>query len=106
MYPSLEIPGIDKWQIQSKGQVGYSTGKHASPQAIHPFKRRKTLEANVSNLTTVSSSVASDSSESNTNSCETSEDSFWKHQQTQESITLPMSQGSLLQAQSYQPIEQ
>ena len=31
-----------KLQIQSKGQVGYSTGRPASVKTIHPSKRRKT----------------------------------------------------------------
>ena len=56
-----------KQQIQSKDQVCYLTGKHARAQTSHPSKQRKTLEANVSNLATVSSSVASDSSKNSTN---------------------------------------
>ena len=68
------------------------------------------MEPNVSNLATTSSSVASDSSESSTNSCDTSEDSSWEDKGAPSTSTIkhnPMvSKGGLLQAQSYQPIEQ
>lgn len=70
-----EDKNLYELQIQSKGQVGYSTGKLASAQTIHPSKRRKTLEVDVSNSATASSSVALDSSETGTDSCDTSEDS-------------------------------
>ena len=62
-----ENKNLYKRQIQSKGQVGYSTGKRASAQTIHLSKRRKILEPNASNLATASSSVASYSSESSPN---------------------------------------
>ena len=67
-----------KRQIQSKDQVDYSTGKRASAQTTHPSKRGKALEANVSNLATASSSVASGSFETSTDVSDTSEDSFWE----------------------------
>ena len=67
-----------KLQIQSKGQVGYSTGKLASVQTIHPSKRRKTLEASAPNLATASSSVDLVSSESSSDSSDTSEESSWE----------------------------
>ena len=67
-----------KRQIQSKDLVGYSIDKRASAQTIHPSRRRKTLEAKVSNLAIARSSVASDSSKSSTNSCDTSKDSSWE----------------------------
>ena len=86
-----EDKNLYKRQIQSKGQVGYSTGKRACAQTIHPSKRRKTLEANVSNLATASSSVASDSSESSSNHVIPVKTVLGKtrlhHQQAQRSIT-------------------
>ncbi|QQP40599.1 Uncharacterized protein FKW44_014704, partial [Caligus rogercresseyi] len=70
-----EDKNLYELQMQSKGQVGYSTGKRASAQTIHPSKRRNTLDVDVSNSATESSSVALDSSETGTDSCDTSEDS-------------------------------
>ncbi|QQP39678.1 Uncharacterized protein FKW44_013477, partial [Caligus rogercresseyi] len=70
-----EDKNLYELQMQSKCQVGYSTGKRVSAQTIHPSKRRNTLEVDVSNPATKSSSVALDSSETGTDSCDTSEDS-------------------------------
>ncbi|QQP32953.1 Uncharacterized protein FKW44_024153 [Caligus rogercresseyi] len=70
-----EDKNLYELQMQSKGQVGYSTGKRASAQTIHPSKRRNTLEMDVSNSANESSSVVLDSSETGTDSCDTSEDS-------------------------------
>ncbi|QQP49929.1 Uncharacterized protein FKW44_010757, partial [Caligus rogercresseyi] len=70
-----EDKNLYELQMQSKGQVSYSTGKRASAQTIHPSKRRNTLEVDLSNAATESSSVALDSSETGTDSCDTSEDS-------------------------------
>ncbi|ELT91427.1 hypothetical protein CAPTEDRAFT_195363 [Capitella teleta] len=61
-----------KLQIETKGQVGYSTGKPASPLTIHPSKRRKPAEA---------SSSAQDCPKWDTVSCDssdTSEESDWE----------------------------
>ncbi|QQP52056.1 Uncharacterized protein FKW44_004064 [Caligus rogercresseyi] len=70
-----EDKNLYELQMQSKGQVGYSTGKRASAQTIPPSKRRNTLEVYVSNSATESSSVVLYSSETGTDSCDTSEDS-------------------------------
>lgn len=61
-----EDENLYKLQIESKGQVGYSTGKPASAKTIHPSKRRKTMEATVS---TPSSSAPPDCSGTSTDSC-------------------------------------
>ena len=42
-----EDENLYKLQIESKGQVGYSTGKRASAKTIHPSKRKKAVEATV-----------------------------------------------------------
>ncbi|QQP52448.1 Uncharacterized protein FKW44_004606, partial [Caligus rogercresseyi] len=47
-----EDKNLYELQMQSKGQIGYSTGKRASAQTIHPFKRRNTLEVDMSNSAT------------------------------------------------------
>lgn len=73
-----EDENLYRLQIESKGQVGYSTGKPASAKTIHPSKRRRTSEVNVSDSATACSSVASDSSETVTASCDSSEDSSWE----------------------------
>ena len=73
-----EDKDLCKLQIQSKGHVGYSTGKHAGVQTIHPYKRWKTPEAIASNTATANSSVALDSSWSSSNLSDISEDSSWE----------------------------
>ena len=88
---------------RAKDKLVISTGKHASKQTIHPSKLRKTLEANVSNLATTSSSIALDSSESSPKSCDTSEDSSWEDEaapSTNMKQNPTVSQGGLLQAQA------
>lgn len=70
-----EDENLYKLQIESKGQVGYSTGKPASAKTIHPSKRRKVMEATVSTLT---SSPPPDYSESSTDSSDNSKDSPWE----------------------------
>jgi hypothetical protein len=69
-----EDENLYKLQIESKGQVGYSTGKPASAKTIHPSKRKKAIEATVSRLT---SSAPPDCSESSTDSSDNSKDSHW-----------------------------
>lgn len=70
-----EDENLYKLQIESKGQVGYSTGKPASNKTIHPSKRRKTMEVTDSIL---SSSVTPDYYETSSNSSNTSNDSPWE----------------------------
>lgn len=70
-----EDENLYKLQIESKGQVGYSTGLPASAKTIHPSKRSKTMEATVSTLT---SSEPPDCSESSTDSSDNSKDSPWE----------------------------
>ena len=46
-------------QIQSKGSVGYTTGKAASCKTIHPSKRKKvTVKPNLRKSTTTKSTTA------------------------------------------------
>lgn len=68
-----EDENLYKLQIESKGQVGYSTGLPASGKTIHPSKRRKTMEATVS-----TNSEPPNCSESNTDSSDNSKDSHWE----------------------------
>lgn len=78
-----EDEDLYKLQIQSKGQVGYSTGKPASAKTTHPSKRRKTLPATDSNSPKASTSAEIVSSETGTDSCNTSEeseDSSWEEE--------------------------
>ena len=70
-----EDENLYRLQIESKGQVGYSTGKPASIKTVHPSKRRRASEANVSDSATACSSVAPHSSEIDTTSCDSSEHS-------------------------------
>ena len=69
-----EDENLYKLQIRSKGRLGYSTGKHADVNSIHPSKRKKSMEANVSTLTSSSIPVCSDGS---TDSTDNSKDSLW-----------------------------
>ena len=54
----------DKWlchlQAESKGQVGYTTGKAASSKTIHPSKRRKIIVEPTSKTATELSSSESE----------------------------------------------
>ena len=64
-----------KLQIESKGNVGYLTGKPASTNTIHPSKRKRAMEATVSTLTSL---ALPDCSESSTDTSDNSTDSPWK----------------------------
>ena len=66
-----EDENLYKLQIESKGYVGYSTGKPASTNNIHPSKRKRAMEATVSTLTNL---ALPDCSESRTDSSESSKD--------------------------------
>ena len=70
-----EDENLYKLQVESQGQVGYSTGKPASAKTIHPSKRRK-----ITSVTTSTMAAPSEQSEtsSSTDSCDTSEDSSWE----------------------------
>lgn len=70
-----EDKNLYKLQIESKSQVGYSTGKPASAKTIHPSKRKKGMEATVS---TLSSSETPDCSERSTDSSDNSKDTPWE----------------------------
>ena len=70
-----EVENLYKLQIEKKDHVGYSTGKPASANTIHPFKRKRSIEATVSTLTSL---ALPDCSESSTDSSENSTDSPWK----------------------------
>ena len=64
-----------KLQIESNVHVGYSTGKSANTNTIHPSKRKRAMEATVSTLTSL---ALPDCSESSTDSSENSTDSPWE----------------------------
>ena len=70
-----EDENLYKLQIESKGHVGYSTGKPASANTIHPSKRKRAMEATVPTLTSL---ALPDCSESSTDSSENSTDSPWE----------------------------
>ena len=70
-----EDENLYKLQIESKGHVGYSTGKPASANAIHPSKRKRAMEVTVSTLTSI---ALPDYSESSMDSSENSTDSPWE----------------------------
>ena len=70
-----EDENLYKLQIESKGHVGYSTGRPASANTIHPSKRKRAMEATVSTLTSL---ALPDCSESSTDSSENSTDSPWE----------------------------
>ncbi len=72
-----EDENLYKLQIESKGQIGYSTGQLASAKTIHPSKRRKTMKATASALSS-SAPTAQLSSDTSTDSSDTSEDSPWE----------------------------
>lgn len=70
-----EDENLYKLQIESKGRVGYSSGKPGGANTIHPSKRKRAMEATVSTLT---SSAIPDCSESSTDSFDNSTDSPWE----------------------------
>ena len=70
-----EDENLYELQIESKGHIGYSTGKPASANTIHPSKRKNAMEATVSTLTSL---ALPDCSESSTDSSENSTDSPWE----------------------------
>ena len=70
-----EDDNLYKLQIESKGRVGYSSGKSGGANTIHPYKRKRAMEATVSTLT---SSAIPDCSESSTDSFDNSTDSPWE----------------------------
>ena len=70
-----EDENLYKLQIESKGHVGYSTGKPASSNTIHPSKQKRAMEATVSTLTSL---ALPDCSKSSIDSSENSTDSPWE----------------------------
>ena len=70
-----EDENLYKLQIESKGHIGYSTGKLASANTIQPSKRKRAMEATVSTLTSL---ALPDCSESSTDSSKNSTDSPWE----------------------------
>ena len=69
----------DRWlyhlQIESRGQVGYATGKAASSKTIHPSKRRKiTVESTSKTATELSSSESEPETGSEYQESDNSED--------------------------------
>ena len=70
-----EDENIYKLQTENKGHVGYSTGKPASANTIHPSERKRAVEATVFTLTSL---ALPDCSESSTDSSENSTHSPWE----------------------------
>ena len=61
-------------QIESKGQVGYTTGKAASSKTIHPSNRRKMSLEPTSTTTTATTSTSESETETEYQESEDSEE--------------------------------
>jgi hypothetical protein len=78
---STEDKQLYHLQVQSKGNVGYSTGQVASKETIHPSKRRKLLSAEAA-LPSASYTLASTDSDSGPSDSEYEEEDESTHPPT------------------------
>jgi hypothetical protein len=105
-----EDENLYKLQIESKGQVGYSTGKPASAKTIHPSKRKKAIEATVSDCPHLPAQrhlIVPKVARTHPTTAKTVIGMMrMQHQRAQGNITQQALQDALLQVQSCRPTEQ